>query len=218
VTLLDTNFQKYVDAIISPLANDESAYAQLALLPDVDLMTGVNLDVIGQIVGATRIIPLSMAVKFFGFQGQNGADIFGEEGNSFVGSRFRDDAESAFATSVLADPEFRLLIKAAIARNYCKGTGNDVLNALSIILDTDYVYVEDLGSMSFGVGIGRILSYLEEQLIKSLDILPRPAGVSIGWKAVFDGAQFFGFDNQVGAQGFMEEGATIGGGAMANEF
>ncbi len=218
MTLLDTNFQKYVDAIISPLSDDEATYSQIALLADIDLMTGVNLDVIGLIVGASRTVPSSLPVKFFGFETQPGSDIFGDDGNAFIGSRFRDDSESAFSTSVLFDPEFRFLIKAAIARNYCKGTGNDVLNALSIILDTDHVYVEDLGSMSFGVGIGRILSFQEEQLIKSLDILPRPAGVQIVWKAVFNGAQFFGFDNQVGAQGFMEDGANDGGGAFSNEF
>lgn len=218
MTLLDTNFQRYVDAIVSPLSDDEAAYGQLALLPDIDLMDGVNLDVIGQIVGASRIIPLSIPVKFFGFENQPGSDLFGEDGNSFIGSRFRDDAESAFATSVLGDPEFRLLIKAAIAKNYCKGTGNDVLDALSIIFDTEYTYVEDLGLMTFGVGIGRILSYQEQELIKSLDILPRPAGVKIAWKAVFDGAHFFGFDNQVGASGFIEEGAATGGGAFSNDF
>jgi hypothetical protein len=216
--LLDTNFQKYVDAIVTPLSSIESAYSQIALLPDVDLMTGVNLDVIGQIVGATRVIPFSMPVHFFGFEGQIASMSMGENGNASIGGKFRDEAESAFATSVLADPEFRLLIKSAIFRNYCKGTGNDVLNALSIILNTDKVYVEDIGSMSFGIGIGRLLTYQEEILIKSLDILPRPAGVKISWKAVFDGSNFFGFDNQVGAMGFREEGVNYGGSPFGNEF
>lgn len=213
-----TNFEQFISALMQPVSEIESLYAKLATITDIDLMTGVNLDVIGQVVGASRTLSNSVPVLYFGFSDQVGAVTFGDEGNVLIGAPFREETAPAFLSSVLTDEQYRRLIKATIIRNYSKGTGDDVLNALSMILDTDLVFVHDAGSMIFGIGIGRILSFQELVLATQLNILPRPAAVNIGYRVMFDNSNFFGFDDTPNAIGFIEEGAVSGGGQFATEF
>lgn len=213
-----TKFLAYIRALLESSVELEAVFQKIAEQSDIDIAEGVNLDVIGEIVGISRIIPNSIAVKFFGFDGQPGADVFGEEGALGIGSRFREDLEPETATSVLADPEYRLLIRAKIVKNHAKGTNEDILLGLSYLFNAALTVVEDLGGMSIGVAIGRQLTFQEKAMVTGLDILPRPAGVRIKWRSTFDSAKYLGFDGQPGALSFGEEGQPSIGGLFAEEF
>lgn len=211
-------FLAYIRVLLASSAELESVLQTVALQSDIDVAEGVNLDVIGEIVGISRILPNSIAMKFFGFQGQPGGDIFGEEGVLGIGSRFRDELEPETATSVLADPEYRLLIRAKIVKNHAKGTCEDILQGLAYLFNAPLTVVDDLGGMAIGVAIGRQLTFQEQVLVKTLDILPRPAGVRISWQAMYNASNYFGFDGQPGALSFGEEGQPTVGGLFAEEF
>jgi hypothetical protein len=211
-------FLAYVRALLDSSAELEAVLQKVAEQSDIDIAEGVNLDVIGEIVGVSRILPYSIAVRFFGFEGQPGGDVFGEEGVLGIGSRFRDELEPETATSVLADPEYRLLIRAKIVKNHAHGTNEDILQGLAYLFNAPRTVVEDLGGMAIGVAIGRQLTFQEKALVTVLDILPRPAGVRINWRATFDSANYFGFDGQPGALSFGEEGQPTVGGLLAEEF
>lgn len=88
-------FLAYIRALLDSSAEMEAVLQKVAEQADIDLAEGVNLDVIGEIVGISRIIPASIAVRFFGFEGQPGGDVFGEEGALGIGSRFREELEPA---------------------------------------------------------------------------------------------------------------------------
>lgn len=211
-------FLAYIRALLDASSELESVFQTIAEQADIDIAEGVNLDVIGEIVGISRIIPASIAVKFFGFEGQPGGDVFGEEGALGIGSRFREELESETATSVLADPEYRLLIRAKIVKNHAKGTNEDILLGLDYLFNASLTVVEDLGGMSIGVAIGRQLTFQEKAMVTGLDILPRPAGLRIKWRSTFDSAKYLGFDGQPGALSFGEEGQPSIGGLFAEEF
>lgn len=211
-------FLAYVRALLESSAELEAVLQKVAEQTDIDLAAGVNLDVIGEIVGVSRIIPDSIAVKFFGFEGQPGGDVFGEEGALGIGSRFREETEPETATSVLADPEYRLLIRAKIVKNHAKGTNEDILQGLAYLFNAPLTVIEDNGGMAIGMAIGRQLTFQEKALVLNLDILPRPAGVRIKWQSTFDSARYFGFDGQNNALSFGEEGQPSVGGLFAEEF
>lgn len=211
-------FLAYVRALLESSAELEAVLQKVAEQTDIDLAEGVNLDVIGEIVGVSRILPNSIAVRFFGFEGQPGGDVFGEEGALGIGSRFRDELEPETATSVLADPEYRLLIRAKIVKNHAKGTNEDILQGLAYLFNAPLTVVEDLGGMAIGVAIGRQLKFQEKALVTVLDILPRPAGVRINWRATFGATNYLGFDGQPDALSFGEEGQPSVGGLLAEEF
>lgn len=214
-------FLAYIRALLASSAELEAVLQKIAEQVDIDLAEGVNLDVIGEIVGISRIIPASVQLAFFGFQDNAAALNFGEEGSLGIGARFYDEGEPYLATSVLNDPEFRLLIRAKIVKNHALGTNEDVIAGMAYLFSGGMaiqVAVEDVGGMAIQVAVGRQLTYLEKVLITNLDVLPRPAGVRISQRVTFDTTNYFGFDGQNSALSFGEEGQPTVGGQFAEEF
>lgn len=214
-------FLAYIRALLASSAELEAIFQKVAEQVDIDLAEGVNLDVIGEIVGISRIIPASVQLAFFGFQDNAAALNFGEEGSQGIGARFYDEGEPYLATSVLNDPEFRLLIRAKIVKNHALGTNEDVIAGLAYLFGGGMaiqVAVEDIGGMAIQVAVGRPLTYLEKVLITNLDVLPRPAGVRISQRVTYSTTSYFGFDGQSSALSFGEEGQPSVGGQFAEEF
>lgn len=210
-------FKAFLAALLSELQELEPVFWQLMLLADIDKQQGVNLDRIGKWVGAFRIVENAVQLAFFGFEGEDASLPFGEEGLVNIGGRFRDEDEKYLVSNVLPDPEFRVLIRARIARNYAKGSPEDVIAALKFIFSADQVRVEDLGGMRMAFAIGRPLSFFEKVMATNMDILPKPAGVRFSQMSFYNPAAVFGFDDQAGVLGFGEEGQD-GGGIFAEEF
>lgn len=212
-------FYLFICELLSYINECEDVVQQLMAQVDIDVAEGPMLDAIGNIVGASRIVPAAIPLKFFGFLGQPGADIFGEEGNRSIGSRFREEGEAIASTSVLNDPEYRLLLRAKIVRNNSIGSQEDVIEGLKYLFNTEAIVVSsNLGRMRFQISIGRPLTYGERVLLNNFDLLARPAGVRIRRKSFFNQNRYFGFVDQPGALGFGEEGDPTVGGILAEEF
>jgi hypothetical protein len=178
----------------------------LPLAFDLDTAAGVQLDAIGLWVGQTRLIPGVLLVEFFGFSDNPAALTYGEEGFPSIGGRFYEEGEPIDATSLLADPEYRLLIRGRIVRNHAKGLTADFVRAISFMFQTTCVIDDTAGNMTIGVYIGRPITLVERAIILNLDILPRPAGVRIATFAYYDyEGGYFGFDGQDNAKTFGEE-------------
>jgi|GEM_PF-757735 len=195
-------FLAYLSAMLS-MANDVEATLQsLYSLPDIDSMEGVNLDVIGQIVGVTREIPDSVQLTFFGFAGYSYETVFGELGQLGIGSRFYELGETYTGTSTLGDIEYRLLLRAKIMKNASHSTCEDILGALAFLFSLSAANVDDYGGMVIGLAIGRQLTVIEQAILAQLDLLPRPATVLIGSITTYDSLNYFGFSDQPGALTF----------------
>lgn len=212
-------FQAFIRATLAQMTELERlAWSVLDQL-DVEQAQGINLDVLGELVGVSRFVPDGLQLAFFGFADTPGAVGFGEAGRPDIGARFIDRGESATAASYLADPEYRLLIRARIAKNHATGTVADAYASLERLFGAGTPSViEDTQRMSFGVSIGRHLTLIERQLVRAFDLLPRPAGVAIDSRAAFDAARYFGFDGQPGARGFGEAADAAAGGTFAESF
>lgn len=216
-----TTSYKFLNEIAKVMArcqDIEDTYLTIPNIADIDTTTGVNLDVIGDIVGVSRSIPNGVLIPFFGFEDTPGGQPFGEEGVIGIGGRLRDEDEAYAATSVLGDPEYRLLIKAKIVKNHAIGTNNDILEGLSYIAPGSINFIDDRGGMVIDIGIGHPTTYIERVFIRDLDLLPRPNGVRIRLVVSFVSEGYFGFEGQVGAKGFGEEGIMDFGGLLAEEF
>jgi len=213
-------FLAYLRALLDAPVELESVLQTVARQTDIDVAEGVNLDVLGEIVGISRIVPFVLPVQLFGFDGQPGALPYGEEGNPSVGGRFREEIESGFDSSVLADPDYRILIKAKIIKNHSRGTNEDILAVLSLLFGPMRpMALTDSGGMAIQLAFGFPLGYLAKTLIADIDILPRPAGVRISQRVTYEPANFFGFGDQPGAWPFSEEGTpAAAGGQFAEEF
>lgn len=202
---------------------------------DLDAAQGAQLDTVGRWAGQSRLIDNVLDIPVFGFEGFVNSQTFGEEGNPAIGGRFYGEGEPVGATSVLADPEYRTLIRARIVRNNAQGTTAEIIQALNFLFSAPAV-IDDPGTMKIGVAIGRPVTVVERAILTELDILPRPAGVGIEW-VIYYATNFLGFEGQAGAFGFGEEaafsldgsvlldgsltlggpGEVIGGGVLAEE-
>jgi Protein of unknown function (DUF2612) len=209
-------FHEHIKAILQPGAGLEAVLLDISRSFDIDWVTGVRLDIIGDVVGVSRFVPFAIPAPFFGFAGQAGALPYGEYGGG-SGGWFREEHELATGSSVLEDPEYRLLVKAKIVKNHSRGTGEDVIAGLVYLFPHVPIIVQDDGDMAFSVGIGRALTYSEKSLLVNLDILARPSTVRISQKFYFSGG-YFGFEGQANAMTFGEEGSQFVGGIFSEEF
>lgn len=213
-----TRFLGYLEALLKPISDIQAANLLNLIQTDVEEARGYNLDVLGEIVGVGRVVPEAIALTFFGFDDQIVSAPFGEEGLLYAGARFREETEDAFSSSVLADPEYRLLIKSRIIRNHTRATNEDILRALLFLFNIDVIIIDDNGGMEIGLTFGRQLTVAEIAMINNLDVLPRPAAVKIRRRAMFLPGKYFGFEGQPGALPFGEEGSSVIGGPLAEEF
>lgn len=116
---------------------------------------------------------------------------------------------------IATDEQFRLLIRARIARNGTHSTGEDFIGSLGLIFPDAPVRLFDFGGMAIYYRIGVVLSADEIATLNG-DILPRPMGVKVT-AAYYDPAAYFGFADDPLAKGFADD--TIRGpGRLAEGF
>jgi len=139
---------------------------------DIYTAEGHWLDVFGLIIGQGRAVANAIPVEFFGFQETPFAVGFGE-------GRFWDGKESLFASSILSDPEYRIILLAKVAFNFANVTLTGIAESLSIIFETNDLTVTNNGTANIDIFINKSLSNSEQNLIQVLDILPRASGVSV---------------------------------------
>lgn len=182
------DFLAYLTAILALDNELENVFQQVAQQVDIDVAEGVNLDTIGAIVGISRVLP-------------------GGPNNPLPPEQ-----------SVLSDAQYRLLLRAKIVKNHSHGTNEDLIKGLSYLFATNYVAIDDNNDMSIRIGVGKMLGEVEKAIYYLLDILPRPGGVLINYRVMFDANKHFGFEGQLYALTFGEEGDPSIGGIFAEEF
>lgn len=172
----------------------EQALADLQDKRWIDTAEGAQLDGCGAIVDQSRMISEAIALPFFGFRSQPAARGFGR-------ARFRGRLESHLSTATLADPEYRKLIKAKVAKNISWGTTEETIASYQQIFDAPKVVLTELDNAKIRIGIARELSEGERVLAKALNLFVKPGGVGVDLKVHYNPLKTFGFKNQ-GLAGF----------------
>lgn len=156
--------------------------------------TGVQLDILGSILGIDRVVVDFIDNIFFGFNEDATAQSFGDLSNATTGGRFVSADENPVVSRRLGDEEYRALLFAKITKNSSEVTPNDVLSVTSSILGVMFAGGEDISvqiqdpnddinelSGHFEIQIGAALSGSDQAFIADLDLIPRPAGVRISY-------------------------------------
>lgn len=197
----------------SQLIEDEAC--NLFDIYDIDTMAGHNLDVIGAIVGQSRVLVDADELAFFGFDGASSAQTFGDADDSSLGGRFRSSEESTTGNVYLADPEYRLFIRARINKNYTQCTPEEIIAQVIFLINVDKVVFRD-GDMMMNIGVGKLLDETEKFLLTEYDLIPRPVAVGLEYVYEFDGSFAFGFDGDLDSLGFDDAGSPGAGGTFAS--
>ena len=155
---------------------------------------GVWLDLIGDIVGVSRVFEKEIQPVFFGFDDQPNTTGFGQ-------ARFRELDDKTTASSVLNDDDYRVVIIGKIARNYGDVSEVGVATSVLNMTQADNVLVYQSGPATFSVYVIGLISDNIKSILTGTDIIPRAAGVKMN--LFFSGDDnIFGFADQLGVKGF----------------
>jgi len=183
-------FRALVEASTQPLFEAGEAAYSMSQAFDLDVAVGAQLDVLGQWVGLSRFVPVTITGVYFAF---DTAGLGWEQGV------WRGPFDPVEGLSRLDDETYRLMIRAKIGANHWDGT----LTGWQQIMDQVFgntdtvVFAVDHQDMSMSVHFaGEAPSTLFAGLIRSGALPLKPAGVRIAGYFVSSqfGSPFFGFD------------------------
>lgn len=177
---------------------------------DVDMAIGAQLDIIGRVVGVPRNVPEALAKVFFGFEGFDDVRGFASKfAPSREGAPFASKFAPSYTTFQLNDNDYRLFIKAKIAKNNASSymvsddriTVQDAVNATF----NGQAYVVDNKNMTATIYISPSFNVSRLRLIRQLDLIPRGMGVGVAFIVQSEPGDTFGFDQNPNSQGFASK-------------
>lgn len=184
-------FEATVAVGVSPFARIQEVLNSLIVEFDIDTATGVQLDVVGEWVGFSRIVQIQLSGVYFSW---DDSQSDGWESGVWKG---KYDPETG--PMKLNDDEYRTLVKAKISVNNWNGS---ISEAYDIWTDTfkdgSFILIQDNNDMSMTIAIaGKELSIVEKRLIVNGGLLMKPEGVRL-YDVVFtrSNAPLFCFDAQ----------------------
>lgn len=155
---------------------------------------GVWLDLIGDIVGVSRVFDKEIQPLFFGFDDQPNT-------TGFEQARFMEPNDKTTASSILNDDDYRVVIIGQIARNYGDVSEVGVATSVLNMTQADQVLIYQGSPAEFNIYIIGLVSDNIKSILNGADIIPRAAGVKVNLFFSGDG-NIFGFADQPGMKGF----------------
>lgn len=210
-------FDKMLQLLTFEAQNIQKAYKDLMQLRSIDTATGMQLDIIGDIVGQDRILLSIDSYSFFGFVGAPKAGSFGALNNTSIGSKFWSlggATGGVIGGNVqLDDDTYRRFIKAKIIKNNTRSTPEDFIKAINTIFGvTGTLVLEDSSTTPATVRVlfNKSLSEFEKFLLNAINtsdgypsrLIPKTAGVTVkygeyiridqplSWSYTYDGISF----------------------------
>ena len=222
-------FKRYLDLLLSPSEEIQLVAKDLVQKRSIETSEGVQLDMIGAIVGQPRTLIKVDILEFFGYQGAINAGGFGSLDVKFfdnayvhngeinyypelvegVGTILYSAGQPTTGNVILSDDLYRMFIKAKIAKNVTSATPEDIMRFANFIFGTSGSTIQEEGGASFRLYIGKVIGTMERALLRYIrrtasyesTLLPKPIGVKMNYGS-FDYNRFFAFDGVPNAKGF----------------
>lgn len=209
------NLIAYIKALLVEANTLEQVFCDLLEKRWIDTAEGVNLDIIGSIVGQSREFIDAEIFDYFGFFDNPQAQSFGSISNASLGGRYKFIGEATTGIRQLTDDEYRLFIKARITRNSTSSTPEQIIAQIRYIFDSPLVLFVD-GDTRYEVSIGKRLGLNEKSILFDTDIIPKTAGVQATYVTEFDSNNFFGFQGVPNSLGLGSVSNPSLGGKLGN--
>lgn len=185
-----------IKTIIKGLVNAGVEIQNIPSYFDLDNAIGVQLDVLGKIVGISRIVKGAIDKIFFGFNGNENVRGFGI-------APFKTLETYPYFDAELDDYQYRFLIRAKIAKNFFSGamSGEHGLIQFLNFIFQNKVYTVDNHDMNINIYIHKGIDETMFRYIINSDLFPKPAGVRIKFIGYLQ-IEAFGFNGNPIARGF----------------
>jgi hypothetical protein len=139
---------------------------------NLDTAEGYGLDVLGRIVGASRIVNVPQGGIYIGFEGQPAAENW-NNGTWYSGATSTNNIR-------LDEGTYRRVIRAKVLSNVWDGSipmANRIL--MTLFPDHGNCFMGDDGNMAISYHFGAALSPVDFAVASQEGVLPRPCGVSV---------------------------------------
>lgn len=188
------NYVEVIRLLAEDFGEASDIYDYIAKNINIMNAGGVWLDLIGDIVGVSRVFDKEVQPVFFGFADQAHTTGFGQ-------ARFRESGDKTTASSVLNDDDYRVVIIGQIARNYGDVSEIGVATSVLNMTQAEQVLIYQGSPAEFSIYIIGLISDNIKSILTGTDLIPRAAGVKVNLFFSADG-NIFGFADQPGMKGF----------------
>lgn len=168
-------FMAFVESMACPFAEISRQLDLMLSKMDVDTAEGDQLDIIGEWVGADRVLGIdtSEASLYFSF------DVVGAGWDYAI---WYDGDDPEVGMSKVEDSVYRMLVKAKIASNMWNGTSEQANSLWKDVFEGSNIYFIDNFDMTMGVYVsGLSIDSVIYQLIVQGYLAIKPAGVRIAY-------------------------------------
>lgn len=169
-------FYETVKTVIDPIVDCFNFLNTLNQNFDIDEARGQNLQILADWVGASKTIPNSMPLAFFGFADQPSALPFGEQDGTGWGGYWRESGVSSYSAITMTDDQFKRAVKAKILLNQSDST----LESAKLIIEAAILKkfrIKDNFDMSVRFEFFEPYELLDRELVRLL--FPLPSGVRL---------------------------------------
>ena len=209
-------FDKFVQLMLANNINIQFALKDLMQKRSIDTAQGIQLDIIGNIVGQPRTLLSTSLIRYFAFQGYPEAQSIGDIGDATIGGSFFNFGDPLSGNTLLNDEQYRLFIKAKIIKNSTTATAEEMIKFIRFVYGAPLVVIAQ-GKAEFTLLVGKQLTSFERLLLTySSDVqgfdapfIPKPIGVRVNL-GEYDGNNFFAFEGVPNAEGFGDMSGTYG--------
>jgi len=210
---------KYLKLLIEGKSELQEVMEDVMTLRSLDTAVGVQLDVIGIIIGRPRGLVYSELFEYFGFQGATQGGSFGSLTDPSIGAPWYSIGAPTGLSREPSDDEYRLLLKAKIIKNRTMATPEDVIEAYKFLFGASQVTITELTGARARIGIGKILSAVERGLLFGLggvgNLLPKTVGVEYSYSE-FQSDRVFATEGFPGGIGTGDLNDPSSGGILSN--
>lgn len=206
---------KAVNLMLGEWVEIQAVLQDLQQLRSIDTAVGVQLDIIGEIVGRPRGLVTSELFYYFGFENSLLGESYSSLSDTTRGAQYYSLNAPTGISRAPSDDEYRLILKAKIIANQTLSRPEDVIAAYKFLFEAGTVTLTETDPAKVSIGIGKILSNVERGLLFDLggagNLLPKTVGVSYTYSE-FNSDRVFateGFPNAMGTGDLND--ATVGG-------
>lgn len=177
---------------------------------DLDNAIGAQLDVLGRIVGISRSVPDVIPKVYFGFSINPNNEGFASKFDPMrIGGPFFSKFSSAFTDLQLNDSDYRFFIRVKAALNRASGyvSSDTYIDIQEVVLAAfdGRAYVVDNLDMTLTLYVSPVISLDRLNLIRALNLLPKPQGVRYKVIIQAEPGVTFGFANNPLSRGFASK-------------
>jgi beta-lactam-binding protein with PASTA domain len=149
---------------------------------NIDTAIGFGLDILGRIVGVSRLLQIPNEATYFGFDNEHTPpnwDNFGSTQTGGSGMAPFYTGHNASESYLLNDDAYRQLILAKAFANICISTAPAINRILQNLYGPGLAYVLNTGPMSISYNFNFTPSPIQLAILEQSNVIPTPPGVAV---------------------------------------